>query len=854
MNIRKYALTILAGIFLFCLQANAQISTNEVPFGYKYNFGKDEQMPVIVMPDIDIIKLQAEDKEGEQLGSPLRFGFIHSVELNLPNAGSWHTLENGDKLCQLTIVCPDALSINLLYDKFWLPDGAKFFVYSNDRRHSIGAFTSVNNKGNRDNIQGFATGLVYGNQVTLEYYLPNEVKEVGVISISGIVHGYKYILPDYGYETPRLGYNLSGDCMVNINCSEGNDWQNEKRAIALILMGNYICTGSLMNNTNKDHSPYFLTADHCLLGTGTGGVNGDAETNFNLNHWTFYWNYELPPNPNGCNYNSTTPSEPFAFSTSGAQVVANSSVSDFALLKLIEDPMYFTNQTPSYYPYYLGWDRTGNSGIGGVCIHHPRGDVKKISTYDITPYSSSDCIIYYYLKPNFWDVKWRQTTNGFSVTEPGSSGSPLINSNKKVIGQLYGPGWCSNVQCENPIDQIVTYGKFSISWTGNNNSSIQRRLDHWLAPGLKVPQTLDGMDSTPISGPDHVFSSATYTLNNGTAALWSVTPSNIFTLTSSGNSAIVTTSNSAGVTGVLTVTTTGGSTFTKTIQSCGVSLFGTDYLGSDAIFLLTATPSGLPFSTSWSASQGVVLYSPDSESVLASPVHTMPLIMPTYPFSPLAPVPLSGTISATVTIDAVNTVLSENFTMCYPAGTIIGPTSIGGNGGIVCPKLSDYYEFTVGSDVPANANVRWVAVHLNSSNPSATATLYTGRTATIYLGQGLNEVQMQYVSNGVRSYPAELQVTVGLMLNLSAPTDTTTHNELNVQLSPNPVTNQLNVTVEDATDPIVVTIYNSSGTMYLSQTFSTSTFTIDLSRCHPGMLVVRIACGDKYAIKNILKQ
>jgi len=40
-------------------------------------------------------------------------------------------------------------------------------------------------------MPGFATGLVYGDKVVLEYYLPNEVKEVGIISISGIVHGYR---------------------------------------------------------------------------------------------------------------------------------------------------------------------------------------------------------------------------------------------------------------------------------------------------------------------------------------------------------------------------------------------------------------------------------------------------------------------------------------------------------------------------------------------------------------------------------------------------------------------------------------------------------------------------------------
>ena len=104
MSIGKFTLQIFIGLFLFCLQTNAQISTREIPTSFKYDFGK-EQIPVIVMPDIDISKLQVEDKEEEQLGMPPRFGFIHPVNLNLLDAGVWHTLENGDKLCQLTIVC-----------------------------------------------------------------------------------------------------------------------------------------------------------------------------------------------------------------------------------------------------------------------------------------------------------------------------------------------------------------------------------------------------------------------------------------------------------------------------------------------------------------------------------------------------------------------------------------------------------------------------------------------------------------------------------------------------------------------------------------------------------------------------
>ena len=135
-------------VFLFCLQASAQISTKEVPVGFKFNLSR-EQISEIVMPAIDIIKLQEDDEKEEDLGLPPRFGFTHAVDLNLLDAGSWYTLENGDKICHLTIVCPKALSVNLLYDKFWLPDGVKFFIYSNDRRHSIGAFTSANNKGDK---------------------------------------------------------------------------------------------------------------------------------------------------------------------------------------------------------------------------------------------------------------------------------------------------------------------------------------------------------------------------------------------------------------------------------------------------------------------------------------------------------------------------------------------------------------------------------------------------------------------------------------------------------------------------------------------------------------------------------
>ena len=50
---------------------------------------------------------------------------------------------------------------------------------------------------------------------------------------------------------------------------------------------------------------------------------------------------------------------------------------DFSLYELIEDPYLLQG----FMPYYVGWNRTEYQTeypvLGGVGIHHPRGDVKK---------------------------------------------------------------------------------------------------------------------------------------------------------------------------------------------------------------------------------------------------------------------------------------------------------------------------------------------------------------------------------------------------------------------------------------------------------------------------------------------
>ncbi|MAU17655.1 MAG: hypothetical protein CMH48_03990 [Muricauda sp.] len=439
-----------------------------------------------VVPNKSIAEALVEDEIDEQMGLPPRFGLKKETNFTTENSGVWNELPNGDKLWRLAIKSPGAKSINLIYDKFHLPPGGVLHIYNADKSHIIGGFTMANNKGSLETPGRFGTGLVYGDMVILEYYHATDVKQNPIISISKVIHGYKFIpmLARIAKESgAEVGYGDSGSCMVNVNCPEGNNWQDEERGVAMIMLddGTRFCSGSLLNNTSEDGTPYFLTANHCLMGL-------DAEGNNNASDWVFVWNYESPNCQNGF-------FEPQLLSTAGATLRANNGNTDFALFELTESPL-----EAGYDVYYNGWDRNVNLGAGGVGIHHPAGDVKKISTFTQVPNPSN-----YPSQNNYWSVDWVATANGHSVTEGGSSGSSLFTNNGRIIGQLFG-GSIINPNCSDPANDVSFYGRFNVSWDGATST---RRLRDWLDPTSSNPMYLNGVQIVlpSIQGDDCVCNS-----------------------------------------------------------------------------------------------------------------------------------------------------------------------------------------------------------------------------------------------------------------------------------------------------------------------------------------------------------
>ncbi|MCL2073504.1 MAG: trypsin-like peptidase domain-containing protein [Marinilabiliaceae bacterium] len=478
---------VLGFLGFFCIAIKAQLSTEEIP--YSWRSGNEiliSEIPEVLLPNLDMETINKEDLANEGLSIPYRFGFSHDVVLSLSNSGFWQKTKDGGRLWNLRIYSPDALSLNLLYDKFWLPDSAKFFIYSEDMKQHIGAFTSENNKGdNEKNITGFATGFLFTNSIVLEYYEPSGTEENGIISICNVISGYRNIYDDEKEKNQnRDNHSDLLPCHNDVTCPIGNVCANEKRAVALFIMGGYYCTGALLNTTANDNRPIFLTADHCFSGNST--------------QWVFYWNYEAPCNSvSSPDYNKTT---------TGANILARRAQTDFMLLNLIEHPAMNPNVTV----FYLGWDRTTTSATSGAGIHHPRGSQKKISLTNrtINNYTSTIC----------WDrdpdtgicmggtspanTHWRvDFTCG--TAEGGSSGSPLFNQNNRVIGQLHG----GILVC--PPNAIMYYGRFDLSWTGGGTSTT--RLSDWLDPL--------GTNPTSINGKSCNLSIINRTYNTGTHIL-----------------------------------------------------------------------------------------------------------------------------------------------------------------------------------------------------------------------------------------------------------------------------------------------------------------------------------------------
>lgn len=410
---------------------------------------KSRGIPVATLPKVDNHILRQKVFMAREQDLKLKpFQFAHGFEVNISpeTDGQWFYNMNGSDIWQIRIFSPGAYSLNLIFDKFALPAGTRLFLYNEKENQYLGAFTAFNNKPTGK----FAVSPIAGDELIVQYEVPTGHNGKSDFVISQVNHDFVGILK---YSDRRPMGITAGSCNIDINCVEGEDWQDIKDAVCRIIVnGKEICTGTLVNNTEEDQRPYIISAAHCY------DMLKYAETS------VYTFNYESP-------YCAPLDGDP-SNSVSGAVMKAFSDSLDFSLVELSLIP------PPEFRPYYAGWDKRSTLPDSTTSVHHPQGDIKKIA-YDSDPSVYSDYSTEFTPKGFLKILRW----DG-GVTEPGSSGGPLFNPQKKIIGTLTG----GQATCNNPVNDY--FSRFDMAWAYRPDSA--RQLKCWLDPNGTNSGSLDG--------------------------------------------------------------------------------------------------------------------------------------------------------------------------------------------------------------------------------------------------------------------------------------------------------------------------------------------------------------------------
>lgn len=441
---------LVLSIFILSFAVKAQISHGGSPL-FK-NIKAKSELRVVELPEFKKISksvIESDRMQGAKL-KHAQYAYLFNVDYNIEKDGVWEELSNGKRVWRFAIKSEGAYSLGLEFSKFKIPPGSQLFVYNNQSDRILGAYTHKNNKKSGK----FSIEPLIGDELTIEYIEPSEIEFPAELAIKTVLHDYKNIFNLL--KGNNVNVKASGECNVDINCPEGNGWQTEKRSVCHILYNGWTASGALVNNTKQDGTPYMLTAFHVIHEQEVADVA------------IFYFNYEN----SRCGANDGERSQ----SISGSTLKATISNLDFSLLELSVQP------PSSYSPYYAGWDNSSRIPSETVCIHHPKGDAKKISIDNNSPIIGTYTFDYNFDENTSWKIlNWEVGT-----TEGGSSGSPLFDENHRIIGDLTG----GEANCNNPINDY--FAKFSDSWDRYPNANEQ--LKYWLDPlGLGV-ETLDGYD------------------------------------------------------------------------------------------------------------------------------------------------------------------------------------------------------------------------------------------------------------------------------------------------------------------------------------------------------------------------
>ena len=411
----------------------------------------------VILPALDLQQAWDRAQKEEALLGKHLYGVVVPYAASIgPEAGSTSHV--------VAVRVPRALGVAVHFDDFHLPPGVEMWVTNAAGTWEEGPYDFRDN----DSHGRLATGDVPGEVAVLRLTIPNGTAGEVHLHMEGAAGLFRDVDGARGGSQP---------CEVDVACPEIVGWECQRDATVRLSIiesgGSYLCSGAMVNTTALDCRQYMLTALHCA-----SEVTDDEFALFKV-----YYNYERPECGEGNGFLNRRRTGVIRLADSDDIQGNNFDGSDFLLVE-VEDEI-----PSSWDVYYAGWDASGSGASSGVGIHHPSGDVKKVSTF--TQNTSSISLGSF---GSHWRVYWIETITNHGVTEGGSSGSHLFNEEGLSIGTLSaGLSACTNngVGQGTGPDEPDYYGKMSYHWDNNPNPNDEK-LNLWLDPTQSGTTLLHG--------------------------------------------------------------------------------------------------------------------------------------------------------------------------------------------------------------------------------------------------------------------------------------------------------------------------------------------------------------------------
>lgn len=230
----------------------------------------------------------------------------------------------------------------------------------------------------------------------------------------------------------------SGECNLDVVCYE--DYEQLRTAVSRMVYvkngSSFLCTGQLLSNGSGNAERYYLSANHCI----SSQVVADT-----LETW---WNFES----SSCDADTTSSAQERV--VGGADLVTTDAATDSTLLRL--------RGTLDFPTFYMGWT-TDVPATDIFGIHHPAGDLKKISFGEVQGYTKRDVGTSDLLDSSDPDANFIATVWNEGTTEGGSSGSALLDQEERVVGVLFR----GTASCSEP-EGLDEYGRFDRAFERNS--------------------------------------------------------------------------------------------------------------------------------------------------------------------------------------------------------------------------------------------------------------------------------------------------------------------------------------------------------------------------------------------------